>query len=470
MQIADGGVNTMWSTNLIRPFLDELSEAVAVCNRKGVVLYHNKAFESVESLISTRSKNKVRSEWLKLIRSVDSAEQTTLLRSQPIHLTDRHRLTVYLMENPQGSGRDYLLLIKTLEDPNQSASTTQHHAEIGNFTVDGKISLEKLSPEFNKLIGEEISFKLALLAAQRAAHTDFPVLLIGESGTGKEILAQTIHKTSQRSKYPFVDINCAAIPDTLIESELFGYDKGAFTGASREGRHGLFDEANGGSIFLDEIGDASLQTQSKLLRVLQEGVFKRVGGSRNIHVNVRHIAATNKDLTNLIKEGKFREDLFYRLNTFTVKIPPLRERLGDIDLLVKHFLEEHQETRKQKLRLSRDSLSLMQSYDWPGNVRELKGVIDFAATMSTGPFITPDCLPSFLQTQSSAPHRVAPEREAMPAEDESNPYDLPTAVQKIEKELIKKALLSSVNKTEAIKTLGISRRTFYLKLQQYGLT
>lgn len=458
----------MWATNSITAFFDDLSRPVAVCDGKGVITYHNQVFEAVRDLICTPSGKKVRSEWLKLIQQVGPADKASSSKAVPIPLAGRHELSVYPMEYVRGKGRDYLLLVVPpstgMQDP-----IAPFEFSIGNLAIDGKTSSEKLLPEFNRLIGEDRGFKLTLLAAQRAAQTDFPVLLIGESGTGKEILAQTIHRTSQRNKYPFVDINCAAIPDSLIESELFGYDKGAFTGANREGRHGLFDQANGGSIFLDEIGDASLQTQSKLLRVLQEGIFKRVGGSRNIHVNVRHIAATNKDLTVLIKEGRFREDLFYRLNTITLKLPPLRERRGDIGLLIEHFLEEHKEKRKQKFRLSSDSLKLMEAYDWPGNVRELKGVLDYAVTMSTGSTVTTDCLPSFLLAKNSLSCRRTPEAGGNPTTDAMRPQDLATAVQRLEKELIQKALSTSANRSEAIKALGISRRTFYQKLHQYGL-
>ncbi|MBW2113155.1 MAG: sigma-54 factor interaction domain-containing protein [Deltaproteobacteria bacterium] len=193
---------------------------------------------------------------------------------------------------------------------------------VNSYINEQKILSEKLAHEFSALKGEDSAFKMALINAQKAARTDLPVLIFGESGTGKEVLARAIHLTSHRKKMPFVDINCAAIPDNLIESELFGYERGAFTGARKEGKRGLFDQAHEGSIFMDEIGDASPQTQSKILRVLQEGQFKRIGGSRNIQVDVRLISATNKDLTSLITEGRFREDLLYRLNTITINLPP----------------------------------------------------------------------------------------------------------------------------------------------------
>jgi len=195
---------------------------------------------------------------------------------------------------------------------------------------------------------------------------------MGESGTGKEIVARAIHETSRRQDRKLVDVNCAAIPDNLIESELFGYDRGAFTGARKEGRHGYFDLAHEGTIFLDEIGDSSLQTQSKLLRVLETGCFKRVGGNSNIVVDVRIISATNQDLRKHIADKTFREDLYYRLNTFTIELPPLRARKSDIPLLVAHFLAAT-EGEQREMRFLPCTMEILQAYDWPGNVRELRG-------------------------------------------------------------------------------------------------
>src|SRR5665647_1074379 len=241
-------------------------------------------------------------------------------------------------------------------------------------SVEEAFLTEKLGPEFDELIGANPSFLQALLTAQRAAKSDISVLIIGESGTGKEILARAIQQTSGRKNKPLVDVNCAAIPDSLIESELFGYEKGAFTGARTEGRKGYFDEAHEGTILLDEIGDSSLSVQAKLLRVLESGIFKRVGGTKNIKVNVRVISSTNQDLAGLIEQKKFREDLFFRLNAFTIQLPPLRERREDIGLLIDYFLKLNGVGEKHKYRFSPDALKVLYAYHWPGNVRELKGV------------------------------------------------------------------------------------------------
>ncbi|MEN6507297.1 MAG: sigma 54-interacting transcriptional regulator [Smithella sp.] len=324
---------------------------------------------------------------------------------------------------------------------------------------------EKLGEAFDELIGADAAFRDALMTAQRAAQSDISVLIIGESGTGKEILARAIHQRSSRRGKPLVDVNCAAIPDSLIESELFGYERGAFTGARAEGRKGYFDEAHQGTILLDEIGDSSLSVQSKLLRVLESGSFKRVGGMKNIRVNVRIISSTNQDLAGLIEEKKFREDLFFRLNPFTIILPPLRERSEDIPLLVDYFLKSNDLARKQKYTFSPDAFRVLQGYHWPGNVRELKGVVSYAVNMTQSPSIDPASLPKFLFSGSIASQYNG---RTVPGGSVTS-YNLVKSVRDLERKLIGEALTFAPNKSEAIKMLGISRRTFYLKLKEYGL-
>ncbi|MEI8313473.1 MAG: sigma-54 dependent transcriptional regulator, partial [Verrucomicrobiota bacterium] len=316
-------------------------------------------------------------------------------------------------------------------------------------------------------------FKTVLLRAQKAAQSDFSVLILGESGTGKEILARTIHRTSQRSEMNFVDINCAAIPDQLIDSELFGYERGSFTGAMQTGRNGLFLEAHRGTLFLDEIADASLQTQAKLLRVLNEGHFRRVGGTRNVQVDVRIIAATNKNLKQMIAEKSFREDLLYRLNTITIHLPALRERPGDIPLLAEFFLSEHCGRQHRTLQFTEECLEVLRHYDWPGNVRELKGVVDYLVTMANGPLIEKADLPSFL-----IPAREGKEQGTSLADsgEPNEPANFDNqaglwhkAMREAELKVLKAVLAQAKNRSIAIQLLGISRRTFYAKLKQYGL-
>lgn len=325
-----------------------------------------------------------------------------------------------------------------------------------------------LSPAFSELIGKDPHFKAVLLKAQKAAKSDLPVLISGESGTGKEILAHGIHRTSSRNRNKFVDINCAAIPDQLIDSELFGYEKGAFTGATPGGRHGLFVEANQGTLFFDEVADASLQTQAKLLRVLNEGCFKRIGGTKNIKVDVRIISATNKDLSQMIREKRFREDLIYRLNTISINLPPLRKRPHDIPLLANFFLKQYSLKRNKKMEFSAGCLEVLRSYNWPGNVRELKGVVDYAVTMAPDSLITEDYFPDFLFS-GETPSQEESETPSHRFRTNQNLGLLSTIIQNTEKKTIKDVLKKAKNRSDAIKILGISRRTFYTKLRQYNL-
>ncbi len=245
-------------------------------------------------------------------------------------------------------------------------------------------SLKKLADVDYRIVGDSLVIKNLLEIVHRAAPSEGRILIFGENGTGKELVAREIHKTSARADAPFVQLNCAAIPGELIESELFGYEKGAFTGAIRR-KPGLIEQAEGGTLFLDEVGDMALETQAKLLRVLQENEFFRVGSTKPIKFNVRILAATNKDLSAEIKQGRFREDLYFRLNVIPVNVPPLRERLEDIPDLVSHFLQRYSIKNGKKLKkLSDKSIQMLQNYHWPGNVRELGNIIERLAIMTIG--------------------------------------------------------------------------------------
>lgn len=229
---------------------------------------------------------------------------------------------------------------------------------------------------FSSIVGREGGLKNTITMCYKAAQTDSPVLLLGESGTGKEVLAQSIHNASKRKEYPFVDINCGALPENLLESELFGYEAGAFTGARKNGKLGLFEIANGGTIFLDEITEMPINLQTKLLRVLQEQRILKIGSEKALEINVRVIAATNKNVLELVKEKSFREDLYFRLAVFVISIPALRERKEDITLLVQKFIEEQQRKQKHVIFVNSDAMHILKYYDWPGNIREIKNIIE----------------------------------------------------------------------------------------------
>ncbi len=293
----------------------------------------------------------------------------------------------------------------------------------------------------------------------RIVDYDTTVLITGETGTGKELVARTIHSKSRRKDAPFVPVNCGAIPEGLMESELFGHIKGAFTDAVRT-RNGLFHEADGGTIFLDEVGELPKELQVKLLRVLQEGEVRRVGDTKTTKVDVRVIAATSRDLEEEIKKGRFREDLYYRLNVIPIKVPPLRERRADIELLAGFFLERYSRRYSKKLQgISPRAMELLLAYHWPGNVRELENVMERAVILEDKEVITPESLP------------ILKEKEYKETKDRDYPtLSIKKAEEELEKRLIKRALeITGGNRTKAAKLLEISHRALLYKIKNYGL-
>ncbi len=313
-------------------------------------------------------------------------------------------------------------------------------------------------PEGVSVVAESSEMKEVIFLATKVAATDATVLLLGESGSGKEVVANLIHALSPRKDGPFVKVNCAALPETLLESELFGYEKGAFTGATSS-KMGLFEVAHGGTIFLDEVGDMPLAVQAKLLRVLQEKRVRRLGSTSETEVDVRIIAATNRDLQKMVREGTFREDLFWRLNVFNIRIPPLRERKEDILPLAELFLKKFSEKYgKEVKRFSKEAIKLLWNHDFPGNVRELENLVERAVILAEGEEITPSELSGLVQT------------EALAEEDAFHRLPLPEAVELLEKTRIKKALEAAKGvKTRAAELLGISERVLRYKLEKYGL-
>jgi Nif-specific regulatory protein len=288
------------------------------------------------------------------------------------------------------------------------------------------------------------------------------VLLRGESGTGKELGARALHRLSARHPKPFVKLNCAALPENLLESELFGHERGAFTGAVRM-RRGRFEMADQGTLFLDEIGDLSLATQVKLLRVLQERTFERVGGNRPITVDVRIIAATNADLEEAVRAGSFREDLYYRLNVVPIVLPPLRQRREDIPLLVGHFLQRFNTENRKNLKISSAAMDLIVGYDWPGNVRELENCIERMIVMTRSDVIAPEDVPVPIS-------RVRPAITTNPAPSSATHASLPGVVADLERQRLIEALQRSGGvQTRAAAILGITPRQLGYKLKKYQI-
>jgi two-component system response regulator AtoC len=320
------------------------------------------------------------------------------------------------------------------------------------------------------LIGRSAVMKPVFETIRQVAPTRATVLIEGESGTGKELVGRAIHHLSGRPKSKLVTVHCAALSEQLLESELFGHERGAFTGAV-ERRIGRFEEADGGTLFLDEIGEIDPNTQVKLLRAIGERTIERLGSNKPIKVDVRVVAATNKDLSEMVREGTFRDDLFFRLNVVSIRMPPLRARKEDIVLLADAFLKEFaRENGKPAMELTNEAMQWLLDYDWPGNVRELRTVIEHGVVMSNTPKIGVRHLPNFLRDDSLRDLRGAPgkAKAAISAPPEADPEDLNLA--RMEERLIRLALeRTGDHRTEAAKLLGISRRTMQRKLKEMGL-
>lgn len=320
--------------------------------------------------------------------------------------------------------------------------------------LDAKFGLENI-------IGQSAAMHEVFETIRQVADSRATVLIEGESGTGKELIAHAIHRMSSRSKGPYVAVHCAALSPTLLESELFGHEKGAFTGAT-ERRRGRFELADGGSLFLDEIGEIDAAIQVKILRVLEERSFERVGGQETIETDTRLIAATNRNLRSMMEQGKFREDLFYRLFVVVIRIPPLRERAEDIPLLIQHFLQNSAKENGRKIEaITPDAMQMLTAYPWPGNVRELRNAVERMVVLSRSDRITLRDVPVEIREGTSSTGRNTAS---------ASPVASPLSIDAAEKNLIVRALKSTGgNRTRAAEQLGISRRTLHRKLHEYGL-
>jgi len=319
--------------------------------------------------------------------------------------------------------------------------------------------------QFGPMIGRSADMRRAFEMADRVAATDSTVLILGESGTGKDLLAQEIHARSPRAGKPFVAVNCAALPETLIESELFGYERGAFTGAAQQ-KKGKFELATGGTIFLDEIGDMNPVTQAKVLRVLENRTIERLGGTQPIPVDVRVISATHRNLPSEIRNGKFREDLFYRLRVVSIDLPPLRSHRQDIALLAEAFVQMHGARLGRNLRLNREALAVIEKYDWPGNVRELKNAVERSLVLARGEEISAADLPDEVRTGESL--RAKPGRDGH--DTTMSEKDFREAKRKFEIAYLTKQLIDhqwNVSRTAA--TIGLHRQSLQEKLRELNI-
>jgi Nif-specific regulatory protein len=328
---------------------------------------------------------------------------------------------------------------------------------------------ELATSPYASLVGQSEAMKEVYRAIRRVSESHATVLLRGESGTGKELVAKAIHVQGPRAKGPFIRLHCAALTETLLESELFGHERGAFTGAV-ELRKGRFELAHAGTLFLDEVGDIPLPTQVKLLRVLQERCFERVGGSRSIAVDVRVISATHRDLEAMVRAGTFREDLYYRLNVVPIAIPALRERDGDVPLLIDYFLTRFNHENRRHVRLHHDLLELMERYHWPGNVRELQNCVERLVVLAEHEHVTPDRVPASLRTYFADMQHVTTGSEGLALATGQTKETLGASLQEFERQRLRATLdRTGWVQARAARALGLTPRQVAYKIRKYGI-
>ncbi len=433
-----------------RIILNCISDGVLTIDLLGNIQYVNKAMQELlghpeNELIGKRCERFIRS-------NICASEDCILRRS----LAKRENISNYETFIINSEGRRVPVNINTdllYDEAGNLIGIVEVFRDISQL----KELKERLTEvyQFDNIITKDRRMKEILAILPSVAQSKSTVLIQGESGTGKELIAKAIHNNGPRKERPFITVNCAAIPETLIESELFGHVRGAFTGAHQD-RMGRFELAHQGTIFLDEIGEMSLSTQAKLLRVIQEERFERVGGSKTIAVDVHIIAATNKNLLRAVKEGHFREDLYYRISVFPVTLPPLRERKEDIPLLITHFIDKfNRETGKSINNIAPQAMKIFMNYFYPGNIRELRNIIEHTFVCSRGNTILTEHLPKEL-VYTEERLEIAPEGSSL---------------NRVEKEWILSVLEKSMWRyQEAAKRLGISRTTLWRKLKAYGLT
>ncbi|MFM1653411.1 sigma-54 interaction domain-containing protein [Brevibacillus sp. B_LB10_24] len=459
-------------TVLLETLLDTMSEATTIVDKSNTVLYWNSAAEHIyeisgDNVIGTPLDRHFASESIRLKDALSGG--MAVKRLYHIPRPDRHVLINSSPIRREGE------IIGALSIEQDITELVRLHEQLAHTTA----HLHTLQQEMNRyqatddpfysIKGHSIAIQQAIQSAKKVAQTDATVLLYGESGVGKELFARALHQASRRSDKPFIAVNCGAIPAALFESELFGYQGGAFTGAEKKGKPGKMELAHGGTLLLDEIGELPLELQVKLLRALQERQFYRVGGTEPITVNTRIIAATNRQLEQMVAEGRFREDLYYRLNVFSLEIPALRERKEDLPELVQIFLQEYSSAHDQPVpRIAPEVMQALLDYSWPGNIRELRNMIERLIILQEDGVVQPEHLPASYRSQSVrlsvSEYRAAVQSIPLTAERAA------FAREEDERSRILAALTKTYgNKKAAAELLGISRGTLYNKLQKYGI-
>lgn len=443
---------------------DAVSDGICVADGQGVVVAINKGYTYLteiteEEIIGKNLKDLIEKGYFSTAVTFQVLEQKKKISA--LSTIAKNNKKVLITGNPFfNEAGEVTQVLTVMRDMTELLKMQSDLEEIEKKSEKYLSELNRLKKEYykqNNLIGESDKMKEVKEIINYIAKTDATVLITGETGCGKEVVSREIHHQSDRSKMPYIKVNCAAIPDSLIESELFGYEKGAFTGAQNKDKLGMFETANGGTILLDEIGEMPLNLQSKLLRVLQEKEITRVGGTRSIKIDVRIIAATNQKLDDLIKTGKFREDLYYRLNVVPIRLPALRERKEDIPLLANTFLEKFNQKYKKEKRFESLAMGALESYEWPGNVRELQNVIERLVVIGDETYITFNHIANILG------------KNGVKVSLEGANLTLRQAVDMFERQIIEKALEQHGSTYKAAEALGVTQPTVFRKAKALGI-
>jgi len=442
----------------VKHIIGEIKEGICAMNSGGIVVLWNKFMEDRYDIKSEDIVGKHMEIYLK--DTISSKVLSTRTRESGIYTCGKKDVYGLVDANPIYIEGEFVGVVCTEVDITEAKKLSRKLDKANDRLKYLQEEVKNLSGgSFDSILGKSYKLEKAKEMAKRVAKTASSIFIFGESGTGKEIFSRAIHDYSER-KGQFIPVNCSAIPSELFESEFFGYESGSFTGANKKGKMGIFELAKNGTVFLDEIADLPLSMQAKLLRVLEEKEIRRIGGENIIKVDARIISATNKNLLELIKQGKFREDLYYRLNVVQIDLPPLRERKEDIAILVYKFIGEIcKQNNKEILDISKDAIKILQKYSWKGNIRELKNTMENLAILSRGDIIEIDDIPEYILDEVKDNNI-----------EEEYPLDLVKAISKLEVNTITKALeMASGNKAKAAKILNIPRTTLYYKIDQYKI-
>lgn len=442
----------------INHIIGEIKEGICAMNKDGIVILWNKFMEERYDIKSDDIVGRHMNEFLENTIS-ERVLQSKKTMSDVYCTYKKEDMYGLVHANPVFVGEEFSGVVCTEVDITEAKQLSSELAKANDTLKYLQNEVKNLSNgSFDRILGKSYKLERSKDIAKQVAKTTSSILIFGESGTGKEVFARAIHEYSDREGQ-FIPVNCSAIPGELFESEFFGYEAGAFTGASKKGKAGIFELAKNGTVFLDEIGDLPLNMQAKLLRVLQEKEVRRIGGEKTTKINSRIICATNKNLEDLVRENRFREDLYYRLNVVEIKLPSLRERKEDIEILVHNFLQDIcSQNNKPTLNITKDAVKILQSHKWKGNIRELKNTIENLVVLSRNSTIDVDDLPSYIIKSSEY------------STEEDDDLNLIRATQKLEMKIINKALdLSKGNKAKAAKLLNIPRTTLYYKIDQYEI-